>query len=74
MSPARTSARERRERTRRRAERLEMLRFAERLQQRARADIVELDRLRWPALGAERGVVIEGRIVGDKIVTEAETD
>jgi hypothetical protein len=69
MSPARTSARER---ARRRAERLEMLRFAERLQQRARADIVELDRLRRPALGAEHAVVIEGRIVDGKIITETD--
>jgi hypothetical protein len=67
MSPARTSARER---ARRRAERLAMLQFAERLQQRARADIVELDRLRRPALGAVPGVVIEGRIVDGEIITD----
>jgi hypothetical protein len=64
MSPARTSARER---ARRRAERLEMLRFAERLQQRARADIVELDRLRRPAF-ADAAVVLEARVEDGTVV------
>jgi hypothetical protein len=60
MSPARTSARERRER-------LEMLRFAERLQQRARADIAEIDRLRQPAL-ADAAVVLEARVEDGTVV------
>jgi hypothetical protein len=70
MSPARTSGRERRERARRRAERLEMLRFAEALQRRARADLAELERLRWPAL-ADAGVVLEARVEGDQVIVDA---
>ena len=67
MSPARTSTRERRERARRRAERKELLRTVEAIQQTARAAIEELDRLRRPAL-ADAGVVIEGRIVDGTVV------
>ena len=64
MSPARTSARERRERARRKRE---MLRFAESLQQRARADIAEIDRLRQPAL-ADAAVVLEARVEDGTVV------
>jgi hypothetical protein len=67
MSPTRTPVRER---ARRRAERLEMLRFAERLQRRARADIAEIDRLRRPAL-PDAGVVLEARVEDGKVIVDA---
>jgi hypothetical protein len=70
MSPARTSARERRERARRRAERKELLRTVEAIQRKARAGLAELDRLRQPVFGAVPGVVLEARIIGDTIITD----
>jgi hypothetical protein len=74
MSPARRNTARAREMALRRELKKEMLRFAESLSLKARAGIEELDRLHPPAAGADAGVVLEGRIIGDTIITEAETD
>jgi hypothetical protein len=49
----------------------EMARVAEFVFREVRAGLAVLDE---PLPGADQGVVIEGRIVGDAIITEAETD
>jgi hypothetical protein len=58
-----------RARARRRALRAEMARVAAEL---ARLALAELDaELDEPAMGAEHAVVLEGRIVGDKVIVDA---
>jgi hypothetical protein len=56
-----------RERARRRALKREMVRDAEKVRRQLAELVAELDE---PMPGAEHAVVIEGRIIGDEIVTE----
>jgi hypothetical protein len=58
-----------------RARRRELKREMVRLLKLAEQGLAEFDRLHRPPTDAKRdGVVIEGRIVGDKIITEAEAE
>ena len=67
----RTSARERRERAYRRHLRQEMARIGEIVEQKTREALAVLDE---PTPRSDHAVVLEGRIVGEKIVIEAEAE
>jgi hypothetical protein len=56
---------------RRRAQRRELRKEIARLLKLAEEGLALLDE---PMPGADQGVILEARIIGDKIVTEAETD
>jgi hypothetical protein len=59
---------------RRRARLRELKKEGARLLKLAAEGLAEFDRLHPPTPRAEHAVVIEGRIVGDKIITEAEAE
>jgi hypothetical protein len=63
----RTLTRERRERARLR---LEVRTEIERLSRLAREGLAEIDGLRQPSMDSNRGVILDGRIEGDKIITD----
>jgi hypothetical protein len=69
MSPVRTPARERRERAYRRYLRAEMVRVAAFVEREVRLGLAVLDE---PMPGAEHGVVIEGRIEGDRVIVDGD--
>jgi hypothetical protein len=60
-----------RTRARRRALRAEMARVAAFVEREVRLGLAVLDE---PMPGADQGVILEARIIGDEIITEAETD